>query len=247
MSKNSSKALLKDAPDTDLAETLRRLAKKNPELAKAANAELNGLRSEVEEKVKAASEVDETNEKQLSREQAEELLKTVKARFEVNMHRHEDMEWSKVQARLEGSPEKMWSLNEMERTGGEPDVVGYDKKNGEYIFYDCSKKNPEGRRNICYDRKGQDEADRRGYNPKGNAVDMAASMGIEILTRKQYLELQELEQFDYGTWSWLKTSAKKRKAGVAVHGIRGTFEVYVRDFYSYYFSDDRAFRGSLRV
>src|SRR4030043_1974278 len=143
--------------------------------------------------------------KKLSPKQCEELLKTLKSRFEKNMNRHKGLEWEKVQAKLEANIEKLWSLNEMERTGGEPDVVGHDKKTGEYIFYDCSEESPKGRRNVCYDREGQEEREKRGGHPEGNAIDMAAAMGIELLTEEQYRELQKLGNFDTKTSSWGKT------------------------------------------
>ena len=133
--------------------------------------------------------------KKLSQEQGEELLRALKARFEKNLNRHKGLEWAKVQAKLEASPEKLWSLNEMERTGGEPDVVGYDKKTGEYIFYDCSAESPKGRRSVCYDREGW-EARKPETRPENNAIDMAAAMGIELLTEEQYRELQKLGNFD---------------------------------------------------
>ena len=144
-----------------------------------------------------------TNKKELSPEQREELLNTLKTRFENNMDRHERLEWADIQAKLEANAEKLWSLNEMERTGGEPDVVGYDKKTGEYIFYDCSAESPEGRRNVCYDREGLEA--RKSFKPENNAVDMAAAMGIALLTEEQYRALQKLGNFDMKTSSWIKT------------------------------------------
>src|SRR4030043_1704689 len=145
-----------------------------------------------------------SNSKELSPEQREELLRALKARFEKNMNRHKGLEWANVQAKLEANPKKLWSLNEMERTGGEPDVVGHDQKTGETIFYDCSAESPQGRRNICYDREGQEAREKRGVHPEGNAIDMAAAMGIELLTEEQYRELQKLGEFDTKTSSWGK-------------------------------------------
>src|SRR3989441_8028308 len=140
------------------------------------------------------------NKKDSSPEQREQLLKALKARFEKNMNRHKGLEWAKVQAKLEANTEKLWSLNEMERTGGEPDVVGHDKKTGEYIFYDCSAESPKGRRSFCYDREAMES--RKEHKPKNNAIDMAAAMGIELLTEEQYRDLQELGEFDTKTSSW---------------------------------------------
>src|SRR5262249_51635263 len=142
-----------------------------------------------------------SNKKELSPKQREDLLKTLKARFEKNMNRHKGIEWAKVQARLEAKADKLWSLSEMERTGGEPDVVGQDKKTGEYVFYDCSEQTPEGRVSLCYDRAALDS--RKEHKPKGNAVDMAAGMGIELLTEEEYLALQKLGEFDTKRSSWI--------------------------------------------
>ena len=158
------------------------------------------------------------NKKELSPEQREELLRALKARFENNMNRHKGLEWAKVQSKLEANTEKLWSLNEMERTGGEPDVVGHDKKTGEYIFYDCSAESPKGRRSICYDREGLES--RKEFKPKDTAMDMAAAMGIEILTEEQYRELQKLGNFDTKTSSWLKTPSEIRKLGGAIFADR---------------------------
>src|SRR5882724_1241559 len=152
--------------------------------------------------------------KELSPKQREELLNTLKARFEKNMNRHKGLAWAKVQAKLETHTEKLWSLNEMESTGGEPDVVGYDKKTGEYIFYDCSVESPKGRRGVCYDRKALES--RKEHKPKNSAIDMAAAMGIELLTEEQYRKLQKLENFDTKTSSWLKTPSDIRKRGGAI-------------------------------
>ena len=185
--------------------------------------------------------------KELSPELREELLRALKARFEKNMNRHKGFEWAKVQAKLEANTEKLWSLNEMERTGGEPDVVGHDEKLGEYIFYDCSAESPEGRRNVCYDREGQEEREKHGVHPEGNAADMAAAMGIELLTEEQYRELQKLGNFDTKTQSWVKTPSDIRKLGGAIFADRryGNVFVYHNSAPSYYGA--RAFRGSLRV
>jgi hypothetical protein len=154
------------------------------------------------------------NEKrELHQEQRKELLKTLKTRFEKNMNFHKGLEWAKIQERLVANTEKLWSLNEMERTGGEPDVVGYDEKTGEYIFYDCSAESPKGRRSICYDREALES--RKEHKPENNAIDMAATMGIELLTEEQYRELQKLGNFDTKTSSWVKTPVNIRKLGGA--------------------------------
>ena len=183
--------------------------------------------------------------KELSPKEREELLKALKARFEKNMNRHKGLEWAKVQARLEANAEKLWSLNEMEKTGGEPDVVGHDKKTGEYIFFDCSPESPKGRTSVCYDREGLES--RKEHKPKNTAMDMAAAMGIELLTEEQYQELQKLGDFDTKTSSWVKTPADMRKLGGALFGDRryGRVFVYHNGAQSYY--SGRAFRGSLRV
>jgi hypothetical protein len=185
------------------------------------------------------------SKKKLSREQREELLSALKARFEKNMNRHKGLEWAKVQAKLEANTDKLWSLNEMERTGGEPDVVGNDKKAGEYIFYDCSAESPKGRRSVCYDREGLES--RKEHKPENNATDMAAAMGIELLTEEQYRELQKLGNFDAKTSSWLKTPSNIRKLGGAIFGDYryGNVFVYHNGAQSYYGA--RAFRGSLRL
>ena len=186
-----------------------------------------------------------SNKKALSPEQREELLRALRACFEKNMNRHKGLEWAKVQAKLEANAEKLWSLNEMERTGGEPDVVGHDKKTGEYIFYDCSAESPKGRRNVCYDREALES--RKEFKPKDTAMDMAAAMGIEILTEEQYRELQKLGNFDTKTSSWVKTPSDIRKLGGALFADRryGNVFVYHNSAPSYYGA--RAFRGSLRV
>jgi hypothetical protein len=177
--------------------------------------------------------------------QRELLLAALKARFEENVNRHKGLEWAKVQAKLEANTEKVWSLNEMERTGGEPDVVGYDKKTGEFIFYDCSAESPKGRRNVCYDREALEA--RKEFKPKDSAIDMAAAMGIEILTEDQYRALQKLGNFDAKTSSWLKTPSEIRKRGGAIFGDRRYDHVFVyhNGAPSYYAA--RGFRGSLRV
>lgn len=182
---------------------------------------------------------------ELSAEHREELLGTLKARFEKNMNRHAGLEWAGVQAKLEANADKLWSLHEMERTGGEPDVVGHDEKTGEYIFCDCSAQSPAGRRSVCYDREGQES--RKEHKPADNAVDMAAAMGIELLTEEQYRELQKLGNFDTTTSSWVKTPAEIRKRGGALFADRryGQVFVYHNSAPSYYAA--RGFRGSLRV
>jgi hypothetical protein len=186
-----------------------------------------------------------SNKKDLSPEQREELLRALKARFERNMNRHKGLEWDKVQAKLKANAEKLWSLNEMERTGGEPDVVGHDKKTGEYIFFDCSAESPKGRRSVCYDREALES--RKEHKPEDNAIDMAAVMGIELLTEEQYRELQKLGHFDTKTSSWVKTPSDIRKLGGALFCDRryDTVFVYHNGAESYYAA--RAFRGWLRV
>ena len=183
--------------------------------------------------------------KKLSSQQREELLNTLKARFEKNMNRHKGLEWAKVQARLEADAKKLWSLNEMERTGGEPDVVGYDKKTGEYVFYDCSAESPKGRRSICYDREALEA--RKEHKPANSAVAMATDMGIELLTEEQYRELQQLGNFDLKTSSWVTTPADIRKLGGALYCDRRYNHVFLyhNGAESYYAA--RGFRGSLSV
>jgi len=185
------------------------------------------------------------NKKELSPEQRKELLGVLKARFEKNMNRHKGLAWADAQARLEANAEKLWSINEMERTGGEPDVAGHDKKTSEYIFYDCSPESPKDRRSLCYDREALDS--RKENKPKGNAMDMAAAMGIELLTEEQYRGLQKLGNFDMKTSSWVKTPSDIRKLGGALFCDRryDTVFVYHNGAESYYAA--RAFRGSLRV
>jgi len=183
--------------------------------------------------------------KELSSKQREELLKTLKARFEKNMNRHKGIEWTKVHAKLQANTEKLWSLNAMEETGGEPDVVGYDKKTGEYLFYDCSAESPKDRRSVCYDDEALEK--RKEHKPKDSAINMAADMGIEILSEKEYRELQELGKFDTKTSSWIKTPSEIRKLGGAVFCDRryDTVFLYHNGADSYYAA--RGFRGSLKV
>jgi hypothetical protein len=181
----------------------------------------------------------------LSNKERERLLLTLKTRFEKNMNRHEGLDWDPVQARLEANPEKLWSINEMEKTGGEPDVVGHEKKTGEYIFYDCSAESPKGRRSICYDREALDA--RKEHKPKTSAMDMASAMGIELLTEQEYRQLQQLGEFDVKTSSWVKTPANIRKLGGALFCDRryDTVFVYHNGAESYYAA--RGFRGRVRV
>ncbi len=181
----------------------------------------------------------------LQRGRREELLAALKARFEKNLNCHKGLEWAKVQTRLEASAEKLWSLNEMERTGGEPDVVGDDKKTGEYIFFDCSAQSPKGRTSLCYDREALDS--RKEFKPKNNAMDMAAAMGIELLTEEQYLELQKLGEFDTKTSSWIKTPAEIRKLGGALYCDHRYGRVFVGHNGAQSYYSGRGFRGSLRV
>lgn len=185
------------------------------------------------------------NKKALSQEQLEELLKTIKGRFEKNLDRHKNVDWTQVQKRLESNPSKTWILNEMEETGGEPDLVDHDKQTEDYIFYDCSPESPKGRRSVCYDREGLES--RKENKPQNNAVDMAAEMGIEILTEEQYRRLQKLGSFDTKTSSWLKTPSDIRKLGGAIFGDfrYGSIFIYHNGAQSYYSA--RGFRGCLRV
>ncbi len=177
--------------------------------------------------------------------QREELLETLKGRFEKNRRRHAGLEWVKVQARLEADAGRLWSLGEMERTGGEPDVVGHDQKTGEYIFFDCSPESPQGRTSVCYDREALDS--RKEFKPKDSATDMAAAMGVELLSEEQYRELQQLGEFDTKSSSWVKAPAEMRKLGGALFGDRrfGRVFVYHNGAQSYY--SGRGFRASLRV
>lgn len=181
----------------------------------------------------------------LSQKQRDELLRTLQSRFEKNMSRHKSLEWGKVRARLEDNPEKLWSLHEMERTGGEPDVVGQDKKTSEYIFFDCSAETPKGRRSICYDRQALDS--RKEHKPANSAMDMAAAMGVELLTEEEYRELQKLGEFDTKTSSWVKTPGRIRQLGGALFCDRryDTVFVYHNGAESYYAA--RGFRGSIKV
>ncbi len=187
----------------------------------------------------------DSKRKVLSPEQREELLRALKTRFEKNMNRHSSIEWAKVQAKLQSNTAKLWSLHEMERTGGEPDVVGYDKKTGEYVFYDCSAESPKGRRSVCYDREALES--RKEHKPEDSAMDMAAAMSIELLTEEEYRELQKLGNFDTKTSSWVQTPPDIRKLGGALFCDRryGKVFVYHNGAESYYAA--RAFRGSLRV
>jgi len=181
----------------------------------------------------------------LSPAQREELLTTLKARFEKHMNRHKGLEWAKVQAKLEANSEKLWSLSEMEATGGEPDVVGFDKKTGEYVFYDCSAESPKGRRSVCYDREALNA--RKENKPKDSAMDMATAIGVEILTEEQYRELQKLGEFDLKTSSWIQTPSEIRKFGGALFCDRRYDHVFLyhNGADSYYAA--RGFRGSLKV
>jgi hypothetical protein len=186
-----------------------------------------------------------TSKKKLSPQEFGGLLKTLQTRFEKNMKRHKGVEWAKVQAKLEADPEKLWSLNEMETTGGEPDVVRFDKKTGEYVFFDCADESPKGRRSVCYDRAALES--RKEHKPKNCATDMAADMGIELLTEEEYRELQKLGEFDTKTSSWIKTPSDIRKLGGALFCDRryDTIFLYHNGAESYYAA--RGFRGSLRV
>ncbi|HEU4934111.1 MAG TPA: DUF4256 domain-containing protein [Pyrinomonadaceae bacterium] len=183
--------------------------------------------------------------KDISAAQRKELLSALQTRFEKNMNRHKGLEWAKVQAKLEADPKKLWSLNEMESTGGEPDVVGHDKKSGEYVFYDCSAESPKGRRSVCYDHEALEA--RKEHKPQNSAVNMATDMGIELLTEDQYRELQQLGNFDLKTSSWVKTPSNIRELGGALFCDRRYNQVFLyhNGADSYYAA--RAFRGSLRV
>jgi len=186
-----------------------------------------------------------STKKKLSAQQQKDLFSILKSRFEKNKNRHKDIDWNKVQVKLEANPEKLWSLNEMENTGGEPDVVGYDKKTGEYVFYDCAAESPKDRRSLCYDHEALER--RKEHKPKDSAINMAMEMGIEILTEEQYRELQQLGKFDIKTSSWVKTPDAIRKLGGAVFCDRryDTVFLYHNGAESYYAA--RGFRGSLRV
>ena len=178
--------------------------------------------------------------------QPEALLMTLKVRFEGNMNRHKGLEWTNVQSRLIANPDKLRSLNEMERTGGEPDVVGHDRSTDEYVFYDCSAESPVGRRNVCYDREGQEVREREGIHPEGNAIDMAAAMGIELLTEERYRELQKLGNFDTRTSSWVRTPKNIRELAGALFADRRYGHVFVYHNSAPSFYSARGFRGSLR-
>ena len=186
-----------------------------------------------------------SNKKELSPKQRDELQAALKARFEKNMGRHQGLVWAKVQARLEANAEKLWSLQKMERTGGEPDVVGQDKKSGETIFYDCSAQSPKGRTSLCYDRAALDS--RKEFKPKNSVMDMAAAMGIELLTEEEYFALQKLGEFDTKSSSWLRTPAEIRELGGAIYGDRRYGRVFVGHNGAESYYSGRAFRGSLRV
>jgi hypothetical protein len=183
--------------------------------------------------------------KELSKGQRDEILKALKARFEKNMNRHQNLEWATVQAKLEANFDKLWSLYEMERTGGEPDVVGHDEKTGEMIFYDCAAESPKGRRSICYD--GEARESRKEFKPENSAMELAAAMGIEVLTEEQYRELQKLGSFDTKTSSWLKTPNEIRNLGGAIFGDQRYDHVFVYHNGAESYYGARGFRGSLRV
>jgi len=185
--------------------------------------------------------------RKLSREQHEDIIFKLKTRFEENMNRHENLEWSKVLSRLEAYPEKLWSINEMEKTGGEPDVVQLADETEEHIFIDCSLESPSGRRNVCYDHEAQEQREKKGVYPAGNVVDMAASMGVEVLTEKQYRELQNHGEFDTKTQSWIKTPSDIRKLGGAIFADRRYNHVFIYHNSAPSFYSSRGFRGSLRV
>jgi hypothetical protein len=182
---------------------------------------------------------------ELSPKQRDELLAALKVRFDANMARHQGLVWAKVQARLEAKPDKLWSLAEMERTGGEPDVVGHDKKTGEFVFFDCSAETPKGRVSVCYDREGLES--RKEHKPKTSAMDMAAEMGVELLTEEQYLELQTLGEFDRKTSSWVKAPAEVRKLGGALYGERRYDRIFIGHNGAQSYYGVRGFRGVLKV
>jgi hypothetical protein len=186
-----------------------------------------------------------SNKNQLPPKQREELLAALKARFEKNLNRHKGLDWAKVQAKLEANADKLWSLNEMERTGGEPDVVGHDKKSGEVVFYDCSEQSPKGRVSFCYDREALDS--RKEHKPKNCALDMAAAMGIELLTEEEYFALQKLGEFDTKSSSWIATPADIRKLGGAIYGDRRYNRVFIGHNGAESYYQGRGFRGSLKV
>ncbi len=183
----------------------------------------------------------------LSVEQRAALISVLRTRFQENMGRHKDLDWVKVEARLKARPDKLWSLHEMERTGGEPDVVGCDRSAGAFILFDCSKETPKGRRNVCYDQEGQDTRERKGVHPAGNALSMAEAMGVDLLTEEQYRELQRLGSFDTKTSSWIRTPANIRTLGGALFADRRYGHVFVYHNSAPSFYSSRGFRGSLRV
>lgn len=185
------------------------------------------------------------NKKELSSEQRKKLISVLESRFEKNRNRHADLEWAKVQEKLDANAEKLWSLNEMEITGGEPDVVAYDKQTNEYIFYDCSAESPKGRRSVCYDREGLES--RKEHKPKNSAIDMALAMGIELLTEEQYRELQQLGDYDTKTSSWLQTPSKIRKLGGAIFADFRYDNVFVYHNGAQSYYAGRAFRGALKI
>ena len=180
-------------------------------------------------------------------DQREELLKTLQTRFMENMNRHTGLEWAQVQARLEAYPEKLWSLSEMERTGGEPDVVGFDEERGEYVFVDCSSESPKDRRNVVYDPEAQAVREKKGVYPAGNVIGMAEAMGVEVLTEQQYRDMQELGKFDTKTSSWVKTPSEIRELGGAIFMDRRYDHVFVFHNSAPSFYSSRGFRGLLRV
>jgi hypothetical protein len=186
-----------------------------------------------------------SNKKELSPKQREELLTALKARFEKNLNRHKGLDWAKVQAKLEANAEKLWSLNELERTGGEPDVVGHEKKSGEYVFNDCSEQSPKGRTSFCYDREALDS--RKEHKPKNCALDLATAMGIELLTEEQYLALQTLVEFDTKSSNWIATPADIRKLGGAIYVDRRYGRVFIGHNGAESYYQSRGFRGSLKV
>ena len=185
------------------------------------------------------------NSKELSLEEREKLFGVLKVRFEKNMNRHKDLEWENLKTKLDSNPEKLWSLNDMEKTGGEPDVVGYDKKTGEFLFYDCSAESPIGRRNVCYDREALDS--RKEFKPENTAIDMAATIGIDLLTEEQYRELQKLGNFDTKTSSWVKTPSGIRKLGGALYCDRRYDSVFLYHNGAPSYYAVRGFRGSISV
>ncbi len=185
--------------------------------------------------------------KELTSGQREALLAVLKARFEENRSRHKDLDWSKVQARLMANPDKLWSLQEMDRTGGEPDVVGCDRSSGAFIFFDCSKESPKDRRSVCYDQEGLEQRERKGVHPAGSALGMAAAMGIDVLTEEQYRDLQRLESFDTKTSSWIRTPTNIRKLGGALFADRRYGHVFIYHNSAPSFYSSRGFRASLRV